>query len=420
MTSILIKNVWMERDTTDILIEGNTIAKIGKNLDVQAQQTIDGSRKAVIPGLINGHGHAAMTLFRGWGDDLPLEQWLHDRIWPREAKMTDDDVYWGVKLACLEMIKTGTTCANDMYAAFDATAQAAADMGVRMVTAPTIWDFFDEKNAEDVKKQTLRHLNNVQKYGARITFAVAPHAIYTVSGKLLQWSRDFANDNDLPIHLHLAESRTEHDNAVRQFGLSPVRYLHKLGLLSPRLILAHCVWLDDDEIKILAAHGVNVVHNPNSNLKMASGYQFKYQEMKQAGITIGLGTDGCASSNNLDMIETMKTASLVQKAWRYDPTFFPAQEALDCATVNTAKMLRLHAGKIAPGRLADLCLIDLNSTAFTPNFDFVSNLVYAANGNYVDTVICDGRILMQNRRVPGEQEILHRAAAVAHQLTSRQ
>jgi 5-methylthioadenosine/S-adenosylhomocysteine deaminase len=419
MTSILIKNVWLERDTTDIFIEGNTIGKIGKNLNVQAQQTIDGTRKAAIPGLINGHGHAAMTLFRGWGDDLPLEQWLYDRIWPREAKMTEEDVYWGVKLACLEMIKTGATCSNDMYAVFNATAQAASDMGLRMVAAPTIWDFFDEKNTENIKKQTLQGLHDAQKYSSRITFAAAPHAIYTVSAKLLQWTHDFAHDNNLLIHLHLAESRTEHDNAVQQFGLSPVRYLHKLGILSPRLILAHCVWLDDDEVKLLADHEVSVVHNPNSNLKMASGYQFKYQEMKEAGITIGLGTDGCASSNNLDMIEAMKTASLLQKAWRYDPTLFPAQEALDCATVNGAKMLRLHTGKIEPGRLADLCLIDLNETAFTPNFDFVSNLVYAANGQYVDTVICDGRVLMHHRRVEGEQEILDRAAKAAHRLMKR-
>ena len=168
---------------------------------------------------------------------------------------------------------------------------------------------------------------------------------------------------------------------------------------------------------MLADHDVKVVHNPNSNLKMASGYRFKYQEMKQAGITIGIGTDGCASSNNLDLIEAMKTASLLQKAWRYDPTLFSAQEALDCATINGAKMLRLNAGKIETGCLADLCLIDLNSAAFTPNFDFVSNLVYAANGNCVDTVICDGRILMQHKQAPGEQEILDRAAAAAHQLT---
>jgi 5-methylthioadenosine/S-adenosylhomocysteine deaminase len=419
MTSILIKNVWLERDIVDIFIEGNIIKTIGKNLDAQAQQTIDGNRKAAIPGLINGHGHAAMALFRGWGDDMPLEQWLYDRIWPREAKMTEEEVYWGAKLACLEMIKTGTTCANDMYIMFNATAQAADDMGIRMVATSTIWDFFDTKNTEAVKKQTLQHLKDAQKYSSRITFSAAPHAIYTVSPELLQWSHDMANGHNLLLHLHLAESRAEYDNAVRQFGLSPVRYLHKLGILSPRLILAHVVWLDEEEIKMLADHEVKVVHNPNSNLKMASGYQFKYMEMKQAGITIGLGTDGCASSNNLDMVEAMKTASLLQKAWRYNPTLLPAQEALDCATINGAKILRLRAGKIETGRLADLCLIDLNCTAFTPNFDFVSNLVYTANGSCVDTVICDGRVLMQNKQVPGEQEILDRAAAAAYRLMKR-
>jgi 5-methylthioadenosine/S-adenosylhomocysteine deaminase len=419
MTGILIKNAWLEGDTADILIEGNIIRNIGKNLDTDASQIIDGSRKAVIPGLINGHGHAAMTLLRGWGDDLPLEQWLHERIWPREAKMTEEDVFWGVKLACLEMIKSGTTCANDMYVMFNATAQAADEMGIRMVAGPTIWDFFDRENAETAKRKALQYAKDAQKYSSRITLAAAPHAIYTVSGGLLQWSRDFANDHHLLLHLHLAESRTEHDNAVKQFGLSPVRYLHKLGLLSPSLILAHAVWLDGEEIKMLADHDVKVVHNPNSNLKMASGYQFKYPEMKQAGITVGLGTDGCASSNNLDLIEAMKTASLLQKAQHDNPRLLPAQEALDCATINGAKMLRLHAGKVEAGRLADLCLIDLNCAAFTPNFDFVSNLVYAANGSCVDTVICDGRVLMQNRHVPGEQEILDRAGAAARRLTGR-
>jgi 5-methylthioadenosine/S-adenosylhomocysteine deaminase len=416
MTGILIKNVWLEHDTVDILIEGNIISNIGKNLDAHPQQILDGTKKAVIPGLVNGHGHAAMTLLRGWGDDLPLEQWLHHRIWPREAKMTEEDVYWGVKLACLEMIKSGTTTANDMYAMLNPTAQAADEMGIRLVAGPTIWDFFDKEKTETAKRQALQCAKDIHRYSSRITLAAAPHAIYTVSGELLQWSRDFAIDHNLLLHIHLAESQTEHDNAVRQFGLSPVRYLHKLGLLSPNLILAHAVWLDDEEIQMLAGHGVSVVHNPCSNLKMASGYRFKYPEMRQAGITVGLGTDGCASSNNLDLIEAMKTASLLQKAWHADPGLLPAREALDCATVNGAKMLRINAGKIEPGRLADLCLIDLRAAAFTPNFDFVSNLVYAANGSCVDTVICDGRILMQHKHVPGEEEILDRAAHIANKI----
>jgi len=417
--SILIKNVLLQQEITDIFIEENSIREIGKDLPYTAQKIIDGKRKAIIPGLINGHAHAAMTLARGYGDDIPLEQWLYERIWPYEANLTPEDVYWGAKLACLEMIKSGTTCFFDMYTHFDSNAKAVEEMGLRAVLAATMFDYFDEKQATATKQEMMDCFARKEKYGNRVTFALGPHAIYTVSANSLRWCHNFAQENGLFIHLHLAETKTEYNNAVQQFGLSPVRYLHKHKLLSPRLILAHCVWLDEEEIRILADHSVSVVHNPNSNLKIASGYQFKYKEMKAAGITVCLGTDGCASSNNLDMIETMKTAALMQKAWRFDATAMPAEETFDCATVNGAKMLQLNIGKIAPGCLADLCLVDLNSPAFTPNFNFVSNLIYAANGSCIDTVICDGKVLMENKYVPGEEEIIQKAAAVAYDLMKR-
>ncbi len=417
--SILIKEVLLEHDIVDIYIENDSIRQVGTALSVPAQKTINGKGKAAIPGFVNGHTHAAMTLARGWGDDIPLEQWLHNRIWPYEAKLTEEDVYWGAKLSCLEMIKTGTTCFNDMYAFFHGTARAVEEMGLRATLSATLFDHFDENKAEAAKKQILQYFSEAQQYSDRITFSPGPHAIYTVSGKTLQWVRDFANDHHLRVHLHLAESRTEYNNAVQQFGLSPVRYLHQLGVLAPHLIIAHCLWLDDEEIQLLADHEVKVVHNPNSNLKLASGFQFKYEEMKQAGITVGIGTDGCASSNNLDMVEAAKTASLLQKGWRFDPTAMPAPEAFACATLNGAKVLGINAGKIAAGCLADLCLVDLNIPAFTPNFDFISNLMYAANSSCIDTVICNGQLLMENKHVPGEEEILTKAAAIAHNLMYR-
>ncbi|MCL2097960.1 MAG: amidohydrolase [Bacteroidales bacterium] len=417
--SILIKNVLLQQETIDVFIEGNTIREIGQGLTGAAQKVIDGKGKAVIPGLINCHTHAAMTLSRGYGDDIPLERWLYERIWPYEANLTPEDVYWGAKLACLEMIKSGTTCFCDMYTHFNSTAQAVEEMGLRAVLAATLFDYFDEKQAAAGKQQMQNYFAKKDKYSNRITFALGPHAIYTVSADSLRWCNDFAQDNDLLLHLHLAETQTEYNNSVQQFGLSPIRYLHSIGLLSPRLIIAHCVWLDEEEIDMLADHNVKVVHNPNSNLKIASGFQFKYKEMKAAGITVGLGTDGCASSNNLDMIETMKTAALMQKAWRFDATAMPADEAFDCTTINGAKILGLNIGKIAVGYLADLCLVDLNSPAFTPNFNFISNLIYAANGSCIDTVICDGKVLMENKYVPEEEEILQKAAAVAYALMRR-
>jgi 5-methylthioadenosine/S-adenosylhomocysteine deaminase len=216
----------------------------------------------------------------------------------------------------------------------------------------------------------------------------------------------------------LAESRQEYEDSIKNFGLSPVKYLHKLGVLSPNLSLAHVVWLDEEDIQILADNDVKVVHNPQSNLKIASGYQFKYEEMKQKGVTVCLGMDGCASSNNLDMTEAMKLASLMQKAWRFDPTMLPEEEVLDMATLNGAKTFGINAGLVKEGCLADLILIDLNQTAFTPNHNTIANLIYAANGSTVDTVICNGKILMKNRIVQGRQDIIDNATRVAKIITN--
>lgn len=417
--SILIKGALLHGVASDIYIEGKYIKAIGSSLDYPADICLDGSRKAVIPGFINAHTHAAMTLFRGFADDMPLMPWLEEKIWPNEAKLTKEDVYWGAKLACLEMIKSGTTTFFDMYFKFSSTARAVEEMGLRSVISTGAFDHFDPTEMEKAKKSALKHFNESGQYSSRIQFALGPHAIYTVSGELLKWFDQFAKDNMVPIHLHLSETAAEVANSIKQFGLSPVRYLYKLGVLSPHLIIAHGIWVDNDEIRMLADHGVKVVHNPASNMKLASGVEFKYNEMRDAGIIVGLGTDGCSSSNNLDMIEAMKLASLLGKSWRKDPEAMPAAEMLKIATANGADILGLNAGVIEVGRLADLNLIDLHSTAFTPNFNVESNLVYAANGSCIDTVICDGKILMQGRHVPGESEIMEKASSVAYDLISR-
>ena len=380
--SILIKNVLFNDRTIDIYIEGKEIKQIGEGLSFPADKILDGSRKAVIPGFVNAHTHAAMTLFRGFGDDMPLMPWLEQKIWPNEAKMTREDVYWGAKLACLEMIKSGTTTFFDMYQRPRVTADVTEEMGLRGIIAGVCFDGFDKEEAEKCKRHNERLIQDVDNYSKRVRFSIGPHAIY-------------------------------------RFGLTPVRYLYKLGVLSPRLIIAHGIYIDDDELRMLADHEVKVVHNPASNMKLASGMHFKFKEMRQLGITVGLGTDGCSSSNNLDMIEAMKLASLLGKAWRKDPEALTANEMLQAATAEGAVMFGLKAGQIKEGYLADLCLIDLNTPAFTPNFNFVSNLVYAANGSCVDTVICDGKILMENKKVPGEDEIMEKAAEIAYNLMKR-
>ncbi len=418
INTLLIKNAELNGKPTDIYIEGNRIARIGKGLDVEAK-VVDGRKKGVIPGLINTHTHAAMTLFRGFADDMKLMSWLEQKIWPNEAKMTHEDIYWGAKLACLEMIKSGTTTFLDMYQRPDITAEAVEQMGIRGYISAVCIDNFSEEKTEACKATCRRLFAHSGGYSSRIKFTLGPHAIYTVSSALLQWIHQFAVEQNCLIHLHLSETEYEVQNSIRNFGFSPVRYLYKLGVLSPRLVIAHAVFVDKDEIRMLADHGVKVVHNPASNMKLASGYRFPFVEMKQAGIPVGIGTDGCSSSNNLDMIEAMKLASLLGKVWRKEPELLTAQEMLDAATVVGADILGLKAGRIEEGYLADICLVDLDAPAFTPNFNFTSNLVYAANGSCIDTVICNGKILMENRKVPGEEEIMEQAARRAYDLVKR-
>ncbi|MDR1668021.1 MAG: amidohydrolase [Bacteroidales bacterium] len=412
--SILIKNVQLNQHPVDIFIDGSCIARIGEGLSEKAGTVIDGNGKAVVPGFVNGHIHAAMTLFRGFGDDLPLEKWLNEKIWPYEKHLSEEDVYWGTKLACVEMIKTGTTCFNDMYMHYPPVLRAVEEMGLRATLGSTVFDFFDDDFAEKARQQIEK--DSILPHDGRISFSLAPHAIYTVSGATLQWANDLAKANGWLVHLHLAETQTEYNNSVKNFGLSPVRYLHRLKLLSPRLILAHCLYADEEEIGMLADNGVRVVHNPNSNLKLGSGYAFRYEEMKAAGVMVGIGTDGAATSNSLNMIEAAKIAALLQKGWRNDPTVVPAEEALRCITENGAAILNINAGKIEAGYLADLCLIDLRSSAFAPGFNFVSNLIYATCGDCVDTVICDGKLLMENRCLKGEREIVEQASKAANRL----
>ena len=317
------------------------------------------------------------------------------------------------------MIKSGTTTFLDMYPKIKATATAVKEMGLRAVLSGVCFDHFNSQLTEQCKIECERTFRLSEDFCDRITFALGPHAIYTVSGTLLKWLDKFSQENNLLIHLHLAETEEERENALQQFGYTPVRYLYQLGVLSPRLVIAHGLFIDSDEIKMLADYGVKVVHNPASNMKLGSGAEFRFIEMKENGVNVLLGTDGCASSNNLDMIEAMKLASLLGKAWRKNPEAVTAEEIFAAATANGASALRLKAGKIAPGYLADLCLVDLKQAAFTPNFNFISNIVYAANGSCIDTVICNGKILMENRHVPEEEEILENASRIAYNLVTR-
>ena len=416
--SILIKNVLHQDKLTDVLIEGNRIARIASGISARAgAEVLDGTDKAIIPGFINTHTHASMTLFRGYGDDLPLMTWLEDYIWPVEAQMTAHDVYVGARLACLEMLRSGTTCFLDMYMHPLETAKAVEEMGLRAHLSYTLFDQGNAERAELDRKRSYEYFDRFKEFSDRITFTLGPHAIYTVSGEQLQFCHQFAVEHNVKIHLHLSETKGEIDECVRQHGLTPVRYLEKLGILSEHLVLAHVVWIDDEEMDLLAKYNVSVVHNPASNLKLASGYAFKYEEMKRRGIRIGIGTDGCSSSNNLDMVVAMKLASFLGKGWRFDSTACKADDIFASATSIGADILGIPAGRVEEGVLADVCLVDLNTPELVPLNSLTSNLVYATSGSScVDTVIVDGRILMRDKYVPGQEAIIAEAREVARRL----
>ena len=416
--SILIKNVLHQDKLTDVLIEGNRIARIASGISAPAgTEVLDGTDKAIIPGFINTHTHASMTLFRGYGDDLPLMTWLEDYIWPVEAQMTAHDVYVGARLACLEMLRSGTTCFLDMYMHPLETAKAVEEMGLRAHLSYTLFDQGNAERAELDRRRSYEYFDRFKEFSDRITFTLGPHAIYTVSGEQLQFCHQFAVEHNVKIHLHLSETKGEIDECVRQHGLTPVRYLEKLGILSEHLVLAHVVWIDDEEMDLLAKYNVSVVHNPASNLKIASGYAFKYEEMKRRGIRIGIGTDGCSSSNNLDMVVAMKLASFLGKGWRFDSTACKADDIFASATSVGAEILGIPAGRVEEGALADVCLVDLNTPELVPLNSLTSNLVYATSGSScVDTVIVDGRILMRDKYVPGQEAIIAEAREVARRL----
>jgi 5-methylthioadenosine/S-adenosylhomocysteine deaminase len=433
MSKTLIKNVLLDGELKDIYIGDGIIKSITvpgeacklNEMDLHDAVVIDGTGKAVIPGLVNMHTHAAMTLFRGYADDMPLKPWLEQKIWPAEKKLTEESVYWGAKLACIEMIRSGTVTFFDMYHHFNATVKAVTDMGMRAFVSEVCFDFFRDDLTEKSKKRIRKSYGEFlsgknDRTDGTVNYAIGPHAIYSVSGKLLQWVSDFAKDSNVPVQMHLAETEEEVSNSIRDFGATPVRYLHRLGILSPNLVLAHVIHIDDEEMEILADSGANVVHNPASNMKLASGYQFRFREMKKAGIKVALGTDGCASSNNLDMFEAMKLASLMGKVWRKDPEALTCDEMFEAATRTAADILNLRSGTVKEGFSADLCLIDLKTPALIPNHNFVSNLVYSANGSCVDTVICNGRILMQNRKIRDEQDTFDNVARIVYDLTGKQ
>ena len=416
MKTLLIQQALLNGKRCDVLIKGNTIDMIADSIGIEADTVIDGKGKALIPGFANAHAHSAMTLFRGLGEDVPLMKWLHEYIWPYDLRIEEEMVYWGVKLACVEMIRSGTTCFNDLYWHLPQAVRATEEMGLRSVQAHSWIDFFEKERAEAHKVKLAKIYEASKQWSELTQFSVGPHSVYTVSPESWQWMAAFAGEHNLMLHTHLAETQTEYEDALKNFGVTPTRHLYDLKVLGPNVVAAHAIWLTPEDVQILGDHGVSVVHNPNSNLKLASGYKFLYNELKDAGVRVCLGTDGSASSNNLDMLEAMKNAALVQKAWRNDAASLPINELMQVASLHGYQAMGILAGKVEVGWLADLILIDLCQPAFVPNHNFYANLIYAANGSAVDTVICNGKILMQHKKIEGEEHIMEMAQKMAEKM----
>ena len=351
---------------------------------------------------------------------MHLQQWLNEKIWPLEAHLTGEDVYRGTKLACIEMIRSGTTAFNDMYFFMDQTAKAADEMGMKAVLSHGFIDFGDEGKREQEIKATEALYDHVKGMNnPRIKMATGPHAPYTVSKEGLSWCAEFSKEKDVHLHIHLSETETEVQGCIDQHGMKPAKLLEECGCLTEKTIAAHCCWLDDAECELLGKYDVSASHNPASNMKLATGRAMPYQQLRDAGANVTLGTDGCSSNNNLDILEEVKFAALLQKFFWKSDTVLPANEAFDMIASAGANALGFGSGIIEKGAPADIVLIRTDVPCNTPLYNPVSNIIYSCNSNAVDTVLCDGRILMHEGIIPGEEEILKKASETAFDLVKR-
>jgi len=351
----------------------------------------------IMPGLINAHTHAAMTCFRGLADDLPLSVWLNEHIFPAERKINGELVYKGTLLACAEMILGGTTTFCDMYLFEDQVAKAAREAGMRALVGEVLYDFPSPNyGAVENGLSFTKELIHTWRTDPLISIAVEPHAVYTCSPDLLRACRDIAWEYRVPMIIHLSESQDEVNQVKERYGLSPVDHLDKLELLSPQLIADHCVVLTEVEMDILAQRGVRVVHNNESNMKLANGVA-PVGKLLERGVPVGLGTDGCASNNNLDMLGEMDSVAKLHKVYRMDPTIMDAKTVVRLATRGGARVLGLeeHIGSLEPGKKADLIGLDLDKPHLTPMYNVYSHLVYAASAADVVLAMINGRLVMQ-------------------------
>ncbi len=406
--NLLIKDVTLvpidgQRDVienTNIYIEGDRIVHIGDlREDYKVDKVIDGKNKVAMPGLVNSHTHLAMSLLRNYADDLPLQEWLTKKIWPIEAKLNAEDVYWGSLLSMVEMIQSGTTTFCDMYFFMEEVGKGLEESGMRgVLTRGIIEEKGMEKEKIDYTRKLYEEWNG--RGNGRIRVMVAPHAPYTCSPSYLKDILDLAVELNAGIHIHLSETKKEVEDSLRIYGKSPIKHVYELGLFKQPTVAAHCVHIDDEDVNILKNNNVTAVYNPSSNLKLASGFA-PVDKMLKAGVNVALGTDGASSNNNLNMFEEIHIASIVNKAVNMDAVSVTAKDVLTMATINGAKGLNWdnEIGSVEVDKKADIILIDMDKPHLYPLHNVMSALAYSAQGSDVDTVIIDGNIIMENREI---------------------
>ena len=397
MPSLLIKNAQMEGARTDALILDGVFARIEPAIAAPpGVEVLDADGRLLVPAFYNAHTHAAMNIMRGLADDLRLEVWLNEHIWPFEAKLTEADVRRGVRLAVEEMIRSGTVFFNDMYWMPDVALRVADETGMRAVIGPCL---ISNPLAKFTRAEELEEAYRHVAHPHLLALAHAPHAVYSTDERLLRETAAKARADGRIIHVHAAETRTEVEDCQKAHGMTPVAWLDHCGLLTPRTVLAHCVHVTDDDIALIRRRGAVVVHNPCSNYKLCSG-TFDFHRVREAGgCRVALGTDGCASNNSLSFFDEMKLAALNAKIASGNPESGQAGEIWRIATQGGAEAFGLDGGVIAVGKLGDALLLDPSAPAFNPPRALASALVYAADTSCVDTVVCDGRILMEGKRL---------------------
>jgi len=415
-TPLCLSNVTLDGIGVGVRCAAGRIVEVGPGVAaLPGDEVLDGGGMAVLPGLVNGHTHAAMTLLRGYGDDLPLMEWLQTRIWPAEAALDAHDVYWGTRLAAIEMLRSGTTHFFDMYWHVPAVARAASDTGIRA----TVSGVFIDAGTDDphgVRAAALEDLDAVRAAGGTIEASLGPHAVYTVTRDSLEWLAGVATERDVPVHIHLSETSEEVERCVSEHGCTPPALLDAAGLLGPSTLCAHGNWLTAGDLELLADRGATVVTNPVSNLKLATGKVFDYTAARRLGIPVGLGTDGAASNNSLDLLGDVKIFALVNKQAAGDPAVLPASEALEVASGGASPLLGGRC-RLGPGDPADLILVRTDGVEMTPS-PLPAALVYATSGAAVDTAVVAGRVVMRNREVPGTEEVIAEVRSRAARLRS--